>query len=519
MPLLSVLALLGAPSAMAQTRVDLEYRDTEVDQEDDRTTVRGFFESHYYEYGNIDLRVLDETSNQSILDSDDRGSLAFTGAQLEVGYQIDPQVRFVFAGSHRGLWGDDQLGSTNVFGTVLYIPALYADLYTKRDNEGVRFRVGRQFYSLGGLGRGVRDYVMADILDMVRIDIPVGSVARLTLVPLNVFSNATRYDNVDFVFLLGQQDQAVSNYRGAILTRRFGATFDLIGEDLPLRGQLYGFFTDLHGRGTGADISYSAILGNFADNDYIANYGLRLHADLGPITPFAELNGSAGIDRKELEARDVDTNGLAWGAGVRVDTRDDAQNGLLLQARYFEAMGARFESDGLQSSHGFVAMKAQQIGGTLFNRFMGVHPSAYAGRNGVSDTPQNINRQSGTRSFELFAAYKFEPGLKLEGGVWFLQDTGSSDVDFTDLDNLEPPPRYSRADFAATRRLGRPLGTELDLDVAWLFGPHVEVFGRGAVILPGSFYSIVIDRSVGTALGSDDPQNPWSIHGGLRVNF
>ncbi|MBX2797219.1 MAG: hypothetical protein KTR31_06125 [Myxococcales bacterium] len=515
---LALAALAFPASALAQTRTDLEYRETEVD-EDEKLSVRGFFESHYYEYDNLDFRTLDETSDQAILDSDDRGAFAFTGAQVEIGYAIDPQVRFVVNGTHRGLWGDDQIGETNVFGGFIYFPALYVDLNTGRAGNGVNVRVGRQFYSLGGLGRGVRDYVLADVLDMVRVDVPLGDLMQLTLVPINVFSTAAPYDDVDFVSLIGQQNPETFQFRGDVLTRRFGGELSLMSLADTLDASAYFFYTDVHGRGTGADISYNGLLGNFVDNDFVGNYGVRASAALGPVRPFAEFNGSFGIDRKELVANDVDANGVAFGGGVRADTRNEENTGLLAQLRYFEAMGAAYGPNGLQFSHGYVGMKGQQIGGTLFNRFLGTHPTAYTSRNGISDTPQDMSRKSGTRSLEAFASYQLDAGLHVLAGVWWLQDTGVSEVDFSDLDNIEPPFGYSRSDFAATRRMGRSLGTEIDLDVGWQFGQHVDVFARGAVLMPGSYYQIEIDRLAGNALGSPNARNAWAIHGGTRVSF
>lgn len=519
--MLAVFLSFLCSTAWAQTQPDLEYRETDVDRANERLTVRGFFESHYYEYNNLDFRTLDESSDQAIRDSDDRGAFAFTGAQVELGYQVNPQIRFVVNGSHRGLWGDDQTGETNEFGGFIYFPALHVDLYTRPDNEGVRFRVGRQFYSLGGMGRQVRDFVLADVLDMVRVDIPVGDALTWTLIPINVFSTASNYSDVDFVSLIGQQNPETFQFRGDVLTRRFGTTLATAEDlDFPVGGEMHLFYTDFHGRGTGGDISFNGLLGNFSDNDYVVNYGLRARVELGPVTPFAEFNGSLGVDRKEEVAVDVDTNGFSWGAGARVDTREEEwAPGLMLQGRYFDTQGAAFGANGLQFSHGYVGMKGQQVGGTLFNRFMGLHPTAQASRDGISDNPQEQNRQSGTRAFELFAEYRFQPGLTIGGGVWHLQDTGTSEVDFSDLDNLVPPSGYSRSEFAATRRHGRTLGTEVDLHAGWQFGEHVSAFARGAMILPGGYYSIVIDRRAGTALGSTDPQMPWALQAGTQVRF
>ena len=523
MRLLFAAAVLWPSTTFAQTRPDLEYRDTQVDQANEKLTVRGFFETHYYEYDNIDFRLLDESSDQAILDSDDRGAFGFSGAQLELGYQIDDQVRFVVNGTHRGLWGDDQIGETNRFGGFIYFPALYVDLYSSTNPErAARFRVGRQFYTLGGMGPGVRDYVLADVLDMIRIDIPVSRSAYFTVLPINVYSTAANYDEVDFVSLIGQQNPETFYFRGDVLTRRFGAAFTLDNDaaDSIVGGQAHLFYSDLHGRGTGSDISYQGALGNFVDNDFLVNYGLRLNARLGVARPFAEFNGSVGVDRKELVAQDVNTNGLSWGAGVRLDTtREERRVGVLAQFRYFEAQGSAHTDDGLRLSHGYVGMKGQHIGGTLLNRFFGLHPTAYTGRNGVINNPQDQSRKAGVRSLELFANLQLDSGFHMLGGLWFLQDTGVSAVDFDNIELIEPPFGYSRSEFQATERLGEVLGTEIDAEVGWLFGKYVDTYVRGAVVVPGAFYGIEIDRVAGNALGSSEPRVPWAVNGGIRVSF
>src|SRR5690349_15903724 len=99
-----VLSLVQVP-AFAQLVPDQEYRPGEVLETEDRLVVTGDFETEYFEYDNLDFRKLDESSDQAILDSDDRGAFAFTGASLELSYRVDDQVRFVFAAGHRGIWG------------------------------------------------------------------------------------------------------------------------------------------------------------------------------------------------------------------------------------------------------------------------------------------------------------------------------------------------------------------------------------------------------------------------------
>ena len=183
---LTALALLLPVTALAQDRRDLEYREVELDEEaDDALQVGGRFESAWYEYNNLDFRALDEGSDQAILDSDDRGGFPFSGAWLDMSYQVEPGISFVMGASHRGLWGDDQLGNVNRFGGWVYLTALYVDL-TPGPDSPVSFRIGRQFYSLGGLAGG-RDFVLADTVEMVRADVDIG-LGTLELIPVNVIS-------------------------------------------------------------------------------------------------------------------------------------------------------------------------------------------------------------------------------------------------------------------------------------------------------------------------------------------
>ena len=92
-------ALLALPSfAFAQSNTeDLEYRESELDRQQDKLEVRGGFEAQWHEYDNIDLRLLDESSDQAILDSDDRSSFAFTGVQLELGYWNFNNVTYAYS--------------------------------------------------------------------------------------------------------------------------------------------------------------------------------------------------------------------------------------------------------------------------------------------------------------------------------------------------------------------------------------------------------------------------------------
>lgn len=516
--LLSSSAQAQVPGAAQQATNDLEYRQTRIDEErDDKLTVTGLFESQWHEWNNLDFRRLDESSDQAILDSDDRNSIAFTGVGVNLAYDPDKKLSFVLGASHRGLWGMDQFGGSNVFGGWVYFNAAYVDIRTTDGERPVTFRVGRQFFQLGGLG-DAPDFMIADVLDMVRVDIPLGGVGKLILIPANVMSIAQTNDRANFARFAGQSTTETFGFRGDRVTRRHGAVLDLDALG-PARVQAYGFYTDIGALGTGSDITYDGLLGNFADNDWVANLGARAEATFGPVTPFAGVDLSTGIDRKELVARDVNANGFAITAGATVDlTDEDTRDGLKATAYFFYALGPTFAEDGLMTSHGYVGMKAQQVGGLLTNRYMGWHPTAYVDLFGVDDSPHDLDRKSGTQVISADVAY--ERGA-FYGSLawWMMSDTGFTRLDFAGLDTLTPPFGYSRREFAAQIRHGRLLGNEIDLTLGAHAMEKVDVFATGAIMPAGEFYKFEVARVAGDQLGSADAQTPWAVMGGLRVRL
>lgn len=534
----AVLALVvHAQVAFAQDDL-LEYREFEVEEEETGLTVSGSFETAWYEYDNLDFRLLDESSDQAIMDSDDRGGFPFTGASFSLSYAVEPGVDVFFAASHRGLWGNDQIGQVNRFGSLMYITSLYAEFTPKPTaDHPLKIQVGRRNYKLGGLAGG-REYILQDTLDLILVDVPIGELGSIEVIPVNVITAANN-DGANFVSFLGGADAGIVNYRGDTLSRRHGAVLRLDGIPAPIDALAYGFYTDI-GAGisdpenylfsTGTDISYNGLLGNFTDNDWVANAGVRVALpDLVGIAPYAHFDMSTGIDRKELVAEDVDTNGFAWGGGVNIDVGEETDaegdelpdtetRGLHATASYFDAYGPAYQSDGLLISHGYVGMKAQQSGGMLFNNFLGFHPTAYVDLFGVTDRPHSSAKRSGTRV--LHAGVKGDFGKPwLRAGWWFLQDTGVTAVNLNRLDQIDPPFGYSRDEFRAEERMGKTIGQEIDIDGGYQVTEAVEIRAAGAVILPAEYYTIEIARVAGSALGSSNPKMPWGLNAGLRVDF
>jgi hypothetical protein len=518
--ILPALALLLPATSFSQDRRDLEYREVELEEDTDKTLqIGGRFESAWNEYNNVDFRPLDESSDQAILDSDDRGSFAFTGLGIDIGYQVEDNLRLVVAGSHRGLWGNDQFGNTNAFGGWIYFNAAYLDIGIGQGDARPNVRVGRQFYTIGGLG-GAPDYVLADVVDMVRIDIPLGGFGNLIVIPANVFTAAADNDGANFVSFIGQSDVQTFNFRGDTLTRRHGMVLEATSLG-PIEARAYGFYSDIGAAGSGSDITYDGLIGNFSDNDWVMNYGLRAQGTFGPVQPYLHFDGSAGVDRKEKVAQDVNCSGFAWGAGVTIDTTDDDDRDAGIKARvsYFDAFGPAYTDDGLLFSHGYVGMKAQQAGGLIFNRFLGFHPTSYVSRMGITDNPQDTSRKSGTRELHAAIGAEFPGAMWVRGSWWMLQDTGVSEVNFSQLDTITPPFGYARSEFAAEQRLGKTLGQELNLDLGAHAMEHLDLFLSVGVIVGPDFYSNEIARVAGSALGAKNPAMPWALAGGTRVRF
>lgn len=520
--LVGALLLLPLPawaqSAPATAASDLEYRESELDRQKGKLEVRAGFETEWHEYDNLDLRPLDESSDQAILDSDDRDNFAFTGFFLDLGYKVDDKTRVVTSLSHRGLWGNDQIGNVNAYGGLFYFSALYVDFSPAGLGEGpVRFRVGREFFQIGGLG-GARDYVLADVLDEARVTVKLGGAGRLELIPMTVVGSSSENDNANFVSFIGQSTTQTFGFRGAHMTKRSGGMVVLDGITKGLDVRAYGFYTKVGALGSGSDISYNGELGNFSDNDWVANFGLRGSYAIagGKLTPFASLDLSRGVDRKELVTQDVNCDGMAVMGGLTFDTGGE-DDGLHGEASYFNAQGAAYTDDGQQFSHGYVSMKAQQAGGTLTNRLMGWHPSAYVGMFGISDDVHDVDRKAGTQVIHANVGYTLPMGLDVTASYWTFKDTGITALDPADLERIDPPYGYSRAEFAAEERVGKALGQEINLDVGYALTKHIDVFANGAVFLPGDFYATDIARIAGDQLGGQ--ATAWGANGGTRVRF
>ncbi len=510
------LALVTVPAvAWAQ---DQEDRKSEIKPKIGKVETEIELETEVHTYNNLDFRPLDETSDQTILDSDDRNTFAFTGLDVGIGVSINPQLSVNIAASHRGLWGNDQIGGVNAFGGFLYVTDLSVDWMplAKGENEEnpLRLRVGRQYFDLGATGR---DYVYSDVIDGVRLDVPLGKIGHITALPFSIFSSSGDAANANFFDYIGQSTTQTFGFRGAHITSRYGGELVVDGAVKGLDLRAYAFYTDIGAAGSGSDISYDGTLGNFSDNDWVVNYGLRAKYEVSILEAWGEFAGSSGIDRKELIAQDVDTQGFAWGAGAKVDSHRGEETGYGGTLDYWEAQGPTYTENGLMFSHGYVGMKGKQVGGLVTDRFLGWHPSSYVGMFGVDDSPHEPDRKTGTRVVHAGAFAQPIKLLEINADWWMFSDTGLSAVNIAGLDDIVPPYGYSRAEFAAEERLGKALGMEIDGKVKVNVNDHLSFHANTGVFLPGAFYGIEIDRSAGDQLGGQSLA--WAANGGATVEF
>ena len=287
---------------------------------------------------------------------------------------------------------------------------------------------------------------------MVRVDIPINGFGTLTATPVEVFSSFGDNDDATFARYIAQSAVPTYNFRGDTMTRRHGLILNMDQLNIPLDAKTYFYYTDVGALGSGADISYDGHLGNFADNDWVGNYGLRVQSEFGPIKPYASFDGSFGIDRKELVARDVNTMGFAHGAGVRIATGDADKARWRPQVFRITRSGIR-----TRWSYGFPRICWDE-GPTHWWRvdqsIFRYTPTSYVGMFGMDNSPNDTDRKSGTRVIHAGAQYRGLGPLTIDAGWWFVQDTGLTFLDFDGVDTIDPPFGL-REEFRAQARAGR----------------------------------------------------------------
>ena len=237
--------------------------------------------------------------------------------------------------------------------------------------------------------------------------------------------------------------------------------------------------------------------------------------------PWAEFARTEGIDRKEPVVPDVDAAGNAFGGGVELDLElnDDVGFGLLADWHRFD--GAEYSVGGPQFRHGFVSFGGARIGGLASARLSNWRPSAVLEYSGVRQAPDDISRAAGTDSIHAGLSLDlWDTSLTFD--FWTYTDTRTSNFDQSRIDQIDPPFGYSREEFAAQRRTGLGLGTEIDVRLAQAFGDFFSIFGEYGLFMPGDYYAIEVSRVA--AYDADVPrlggqETLWAIRAGADVSL
>ena len=543
--LAGLICLFAAPLVAQEepdetSAVDLPERDEEEDDDEALAVpglrIDGSLAGEAHTFNNLDFRTLDESSDQAILESDDRDTFGFSSISVDLQYEPIDSVKLNVAANHSGLWGSDQIGGLAMpdrgeggSANFLWIYELNVQ-WEPIDNDefGLDLVVGRHPFTIGGTEE---DYFFDDIHDGATLELDGRELGSVRLTAGFMGSNAEPR-HVSFA-RYSASGGTIQGFRGDNNTYRLGGVYktpELFGG---LEARAFGFYADIGAstgdNGTGADRSYAGALGNFSDEDYTWMGGLRAsythEADNYEIAGHAEFARSNGIDRKDTTVGlyDVNTEGYAFGLGARGEFDLGAVN-LNANIKAFRADGAQYaRGNGVQYNHGFTSMKGDEIGGLAIDRYAGWHPSAYVSDNGIDDMPHTVDRASGTQFLKGGVGVGNDNfGADLE--VWHYMDNSNSSFDQSQADQVSGnlPFGYTQADLEAQERLGKSLGTELDLSVNYRPNDFLVFYARGGYFIPSNFYEIEVDRTVAgdyTQLGSSDPASFWSAAFGTSVRF
>jgi hypothetical protein len=467
---------------------------------------------------NQDLRALDESSDDAVRFSDDRHTDAYTRFAPAIRYRPVEQVEFNLRLQTDILWGTDLDVTTGGSDRDEYLLANFAlrELslkYEPIDNDDVRlaFEIGRQPFKIGVVPN---DYVFDYNIDAITAELDLGNFGRFRALVFEIFGGSDPSDTLARVAYEADREQ-FAGYRGKTNTYRSGIIYDWIDQDLvPGFGMsAYYFFTKVGAScqgaseyTTGNDISYCGELGNFVDNDYVHNYGLRAAYTLqygqedpdaeeegathSAFTVYGEFGRSDGIDRKEPQQFDQETDGNMFGGGVDLQHwfNDDLELRMQASGYYFD--GSEYASNGQRFEHGYVGMRGQRVGGLLMGFLSGWRPSVTMDNFGIENEPYDRFRVGGTAFGHLAASIDFfDTMFRVSGFIY--KDTNDTFVtDFPEGGESDLPAGYAGDEIDAQRNLGERLGIELNATLdRELIEDLLMVQIQGGVFFPGDFYN------------------------------
>lgn len=476
---------------------------------------------------NRDFRPLDESSDQAVLDTDDRRIFGYTDMVGTFAYRPVAPTVFNTRLKYDAVWPTADTGRSRGPGGELRVFDLNVDVAVlETEHVGISLKLGRQSFSIGGVPR---DYMLAGSADAITGRIDLRGAGRIRVLGVDFFGGHDLPTLGYQAYRSGRE--TTFGLRGDTVTLRTGAVYELDRDarpDLPLEARAYYFYASIGGgpiEHSGADITRGGLNGNYSDADYQQMMGVRtayVHdfEGGGSARLYGEFAYSAGIDRKPEEARDVDTSGSAYGLGLDLEWAASDAVTLIAGAEFYHFDGSSYASDGLEFERGFVGFKGARIGGRTVGRLSGWRPASHVDSAGVRHNPHDLDRVSGSQF--VFARLGIDVyGTRLTADYWTLSDTSSSFLDIAGIDQMpEPPFGYTREEYRAQERLGRDLGQAIDLRLSQPVGEIVELEAGYSMFAPGAYYQIEVDRLAGkedTALGGQETF--WLMDLGARVAF
>lgn len=485
----------------------------------------------FHAYNNADLRKLNSTNDFQIRTSDDQQGLALTRAKFDTQFLFpEHRVGMELSFGFDGVWGSFQLQGNGNPGTRIARANIFWEFFNKGGFSS-DLVIGRQFFSIGGVPN---DYMLRDVLDALVVNLHQKDLFDIKILAVDVYSGANSFGagendrwNDEFQYFSRHEAGKMAGLNGDVSTYRTG----LVLSGLPLfkkvlksrlDPRVYTVYARVRGNKGGADNSENGRIGNYSDNDWSLIAGSRVSYRFDDIMPlfrqwivYGDWALATGQDLKRQGEPRADYTKMAFGAGTILQTKALGIVAPLLEADFFYAQGAEFDANGNMTSHGFIGMRGDRVGGTLLRRYWGVRPSGYVNYNGIDDTPFDANRKAGSLLLHAALGAEFFAKLVAKLDWWYLKDTSTTKVNF-DPNNLDLilNPYRSRAEIEAQKKLGKDLGHEVNLTLQYFPNLLLMFQLTGSYFIPGSFYKDPIEDIVsrnGVPKGGPADANFWGV--------
>lgn len=488
-----LLALPGTPEKtndnrlLAQKGEKKELRTVSLEKEEnalDKLSLGVEFITEGVLFDNADLAKLNNADNTARDLTDDRTSFYYSLISFHLRFAINEGLSLYFEIYRIGLWGNDMLsgrqdsspGSSDSFDSnSFYVGKLYLESYFwKNPTHDLSLRIGRQFFSIGGVRR---DYIQRDILDAIVLDYGHKSLGRLKILLADFFGMGSPLTDTSYYSYLNNDSEVVKGFNGDVNTIRTGMIYTSPGFfNTGLKA--YSFFARFGAvNNGGADRTGNGATGNFPDNDYAWLAGIRPFWKVKemsiPVSVHFDLAYSGGIDRRGEGQPDAQIKGFAYGFGGILGLNRYVK----ILGNYFLSHGSEYNKEGDLVSHGFVSFKGDYPGGFLLGRIYGLRPSSYTANDGIRSTPLDMNRSSGTELLEMSLEFNSKNKIFAELKYFYLRDTSTSMMF----------PSAQNSSNGGQERLGKEIGQEVDIQLTFKQNRHLRFELTAGIFVPGMF--------------------------------